>query len=168
MVHVTIAIVQVALKCVARFFLSVARLLGVVLVVAVAVVPRRAVRLPWTQTHPAKLGPARLIFAYHVIAAAVFFDGHMTLGTFFGVGRYPVRCFRVVVALFDPLFEPFTFDRIVPKLAAAETKRVPARTLHQLSIEILHFDGVCTIRRRTPAHETVAFDKAVRYQVLIL
>lgn len=38
-------------------------------------------RRPRTKTHPAEVGFARLVLADHVIAAAIFLDRHVTLGT---------------------------------------------------------------------------------------
>ena len=156
MVHVAVAVVQVALERVARLVLVVARLLGVVLVEAVAVVPGGAVRLPRAQAHPAELAATRLILAYHVIAAAVLLDGDVTLGTLFGVGRYPVGRLRVVVALLDPLLEPLALDRIVPLLTAAEAEDVRAVGLDRLGVEVVHLDGVW---RRTLAHQPIALRK---------
>lgn len=167
MVHVSVVVVQVALKSVSGFFLGIARLFRVVLVESVAIVPRGAVRLPRSQTHPAKFGPARLILADHVVAAAVFLYGHVTLGTLFGVGRNPIGRLRVVVAFFNPLFEPFASDRIVPELAAAETKHVTASALDWLRVVVLDFDCVGTIGCWTPAHQPIALDKTIRYQMLI-
>ncbi len=118
---------------------------------------------PLTQTHPAKLRSTCLILAYHVIASTVLLDCHMTLGTFFRVRRDPIRCFRIVIALFYPFLKPFAFDRIVPQLTTTKTKRVSAQTTHQLSIEMLRFDGVRAIGRRTPSHQAIAFDKTIRY-----
>ena len=118
--------------------------------------------LPRAQTHPAEFGATRLILADHVIAAAVLLDGHVALGTLFGVCSDPVGGLRVVVALFYPLFEPLAFDRVVPKLATAKAEDVTARAFHHLCVEVLSFDGVGAVGRRTPSHQTVAFHKAVR------
>ena len=108
----------------ARFFLSIARLLRVVLVVSVAVVPRRTMWLPRPDAHPAEFHATNLIFANHMVTAAIFLDGHMALGTFFCVGRYPIRCFRVVVTFLDPLFQPSALDRVVPQFSARKTERM--------------------------------------------
>ena len=71
-------------------------------------------RLPRTQTHPAKLRLAALVLADHVVAATVLLDRRPTFGALLGVGRDPVGRFAVVVALFDPLLNQRTADRIVP------------------------------------------------------
>jgi hypothetical protein len=161
MIHVAIAVVQIALESVTRLFLRVARLFSVVLVEAIAVVPRGAVRLPRATTHPAKFGATRLILANHVITSAILLDCDVTLGTLLGIGRYPIGCLRVVVALFYPLFEPFAFDWIVPQLTASKAEDVAARTLHTLVVKVLSFYGVGTIGRGTPSHQAIAFNKAV-------
>ena len=158
---------QITLKRVSRLFLWVSGFFRIVLIKPIAVVPRRPVRLPCAQTNPAKLRTTSLVLAYHMIASAVFFYSHMTFRAFFRIGRYPIRGLWVVVALFYPLFEPSTLDRVVPQLTAAKTKNVTTRTLHLLCVKILSFNGVWTIRRRAPPHQAVAFDKAICYQVLI-
>lgn len=38
-------------------------------------------RLPWAETHPAKLCFTILVPTDHVVAAAIFFYGHMAFGT---------------------------------------------------------------------------------------
>ena len=85
-------------------------------------------RLPRTHAHPAKVRLTSLVFAYHVITAAIFFYkgknfeiqikikvsvkwkkanftyNSFACGTFFGIGRNPVGCLGVIVALLDPFF----------------------------------------------------------------
>lgn len=56
-------------------------------------------RFPGAEAHPAEVCLAVLVLADHVVAATVLFNGHIAFGTLLCVGRYPVGCFRVVVAL---------------------------------------------------------------------
>lgn len=122
----------------------------------VTVVPRAAVRLPGSQTHPAKVGLAVLVLAHHVIAAAVLLNRHVAPWTLFGVGRYPVTGLRIVVALLDPHLEQMTLDRIVPVLAAGEAERVIALAGDAVRLDVLHLDGHAAVRRRAPSQQTVA------------
>lgn len=144
-----------------RLLLSIARLLGIVLIEPIAIIPRGSMWLPWSETHPAELGSTRLILAYHVVAAAVLFDGDVALGTLLSVGRDPVGRLRVVVALLDPLFEPLALDRVVPQLAAPKAEHVATQTPHSLCVKVLRSDRVRAVRCRAPPHQTVALDEAV-------
>lgn len=46
-----------------------------------------------TQTDPAKVMFAILIFTHHVIATTVFFNSHIAFWAFFCICGYPIRCF---------------------------------------------------------------------------
>ncbi len=56
----------------------------------------------------------------------------------------------------------------MPEFAAAETEYVLAGALYGLRVVVLGFDGVLTVGRWTPAHQTIAFNKTIGYQMLIL
>lgn len=90
-----------------------------------------------------------------MIAAAILFDGHITLWALLCVGRNPVRCFRVVVALFDPFLQVFAEHRIVPILAAFEAEDVPALADDGSCFHVDHFDRVGAVGRRAPAQQTI-------------
>lgn len=144
-----------------RLFLSIARLFGIVLIEPIAIIPRGSMWLPRPETHPTELGSARLILAYHVVAAAVLLDGDVALGTLFGVGRDPVGRLRVVVALLYPLLEPLALDRVVPQLAAPEAEHVAAEAPHSLRVKVLRAHCIRAVGRRAPPHQAVALDEAV-------
>lgn len=144
-----------------RLLLSIARLLGIVLIEPIAIIPRGSMWLPGPETHPAELGSARLILAYHVIAAAVLLDGDVALGTLLGVGCNPVGRLRVVVTLLYPLLEPLALDRIVPQLSAPEAEHVATQAPHSLCVKVLRSHRIRAVRCRAPPHQTVALDEAV-------
>lgn len=149
-VHVSVAVEEIALKRRSGAFLGVARRFRVVFVVAIAAVPARTVRLPHAQAHPAKLGLAGLVLAHHVVAAAVLLDGELALGALLGVGRYPVGRLRVIVALFYPLAQEVTLYRFVPVLATVEAKRVVAFAGHWSALDVLDLYRVVAVGRWTP------------------
>lgn len=100
MIHVTIAVKQVALQSCSRSLLSIPRCLRFLLIIPITVVPEKTVvvteftdtlgrnylprgsmRFPWSQTHPAKISFARLILTHHVVATTILFDCNLALGT---------------------------------------------------------------------------------------
>jgi hypothetical protein len=107
------------------------------------------------------------VLAHHVIATAVLLDRHITLGTLLRIGRNPIGRFRIVVALFDPLLQQPTLDRIVPIFAAFKAKDVATLARHRPRIDVLHLDGERAIGGGTPAQQTIALDKAVGDQQLV-
>lgn len=155
-IHVAIAVEQVSLKGRAKLLLMIASSFCLHLVVAIAVVPAAAVRLPRTQANPTEVCLAILILAYHVIAAAVLLDGDVALGALLGVGGNPVGRLRVVVAFFYPLAQQVTFHRVVPILAAVEAKRVTALTGDRTGLHVLHLYRVVAVGRGTPPQQPVA------------
>lgn len=167
MIHVPIAVEKVALQRGPRPLLGVAGRPRLVFVVPIAAVPRAAVRLPRPKAHPAKVRFAVLILAHHVIAAAVLLDRHVAFGTLFRVRRDPVARLRVVVALLDPLLQQVTFDGIVPVLAARETERVIALARDAVRLDVLHFDGVTAIGRRTPSQQSITLRGRKRREILV-
>lgn len=122
-IHVAIVVVQIPGEGRAQLFLGIAGRPGLLFVVAIAVVPGGAMRLPGAETHPTEVVLAVLVFAnlihifivlnysntkktklftHHMIASAVLFNRHLTLGALLGVRRYPVGRLRVVITLLDP------------------------------------------------------------------
>lgn len=95
-----------------------------------------------------------------MVAAAIFLDGHITLWALLCVGRNPVRCLRVVVALFDPFLQVFAEHRIMPVLAAFETEDVPALADDGSRLHVDHFDGVGAVGRWAPAQQTITLKNA--------
>lgn len=116
-------------------------------------------RLPRPQAHPAEVRLAVLVLADHVVTAAVLLDGDVATRTLFRVGRNPVACLRVVIALLDPLFNQLTLDRVVPVLATTEAERVAALARYAVRLNVLDLDGVVTVRRRTPSKQSIALEK---------
>ena len=43
-----------------------------------------------------------------------------------------------------------------------------AETIDELRVKVVSLDRVGAVWRRTPAHQTIAFDETVSYEVLIL
>lgn len=103
-----------------------------------------------------------------MVTAAVLLDRDVTLGALLGVCRDPVGRLRVVVALFDPLPQQTALHRIVPVLAALEAEHVVTLAGDRTRIDVLHLDRVVAVGRRAPAQESIALDKAIRNQVLVL
>lgn len=89
-VHVAVAVEQIALQRCPGPLLRVAGRFRFVLVVPVTVVPAAAVRLPGPEADPAEVRLAVLVLANHVVAAAVLLDGHVALRTLLRVCRDPV------------------------------------------------------------------------------
>lgn len=134
----------------------------------VAVVPRAAMRLPRSQTHPTEVSFASLVLTNHVIAAPVLLNGGVTLGTLLGVGRDPVAGLTVVVTLLDPFLDEVTSDGVVPVLSTVETEHMVAPTLDRLGLHVLDLDSVVTVGAGTPAEQSVALDKTVGDELLVL
>jgi hypothetical protein len=102
-----------------------------------------------------------------MIASAVLLDRNITLRTLFRIRRNPIGRLRVIITFLNPLAKQSTLHRIVPLLAALETKHMTTFTFNRSRLDILNFNGIATIGRRTPAKKTVAFDKTVCDQMLI-
>lgn len=134
MIHVPIAVEQVPLQVFPGLLLPLPGLLGRILIIAVAIIPRRTVWLPRTQADPTEIVLAGKILADHVVAAPVLFYGGLALGTLFGVGRDPVARFGVVVAFLDPHLDQVAPHWIVPVFGARKTKVMAASTLHHPGI----------------------------------
>lgn len=87
---------------------------------------------------------------YHMIASAIFLNGHITLGTLFSVCCNPIGSFRVIIALLDPFFKQTTLYRVMPILAAFEAENMATLTFHRTSLNVQHLYGVRTIGWWTP------------------
>lgn len=74
-----------------------------ILLVSRALVIFAAMRLPVSQTHPAKVRFA--VNALHVIASAILLYADVTFGAVFCVGTDVVRRFAVVCTFGEPLFD---------------------------------------------------------------
>ena len=81
--------------------------------------------------------------ACHVITAAVLLDGRQTFGTFFRVGRNPVRSLGVILALLQPHLDQRTGWRLMIVQTASETETVLACAVHcrHNLVEISSFDA---------------------------
>ena len=101
--------------------------------------------LPRSEADPAKICLARLIFAHHVVASTILFDGRTAGRALFGVGRYPVGRLRVVVTLFDPLLDEMTSHWIVPILRAGKAECMSTQALDGLGLNMGDFDGMGAI-----------------------
>ena len=88
-------------------------------------------RLPRPETNPAKLVPARLFRAVHVIATTVLLHGDVALRALFRVRGNPVCCLAIVRTLLLPKSEHGAIHRLVHRFRAAKAERVfAAATLH--------------------------------------
>jgi len=167
-VHVSVAVEEVALEGGSAGLLVVTVALRLVLVIPVAVVPGATMGLPGSKAHPAEIGLAALVFADHVVAPSILLDGSSTLWALLGVRRDPVARLAVVVALLDPLLDEVAPDGVVPVLAAGEAEGVTTGALHRPRLHMLHLYCVAAVRTRTPTEQPVALDKAVGDEVLVL
>lgn len=77
MIHISIVIVQVSLKCSATSFLCITCLFRQCIIISVTRIPRTAVRFPRTKTHPTKFHFTSHILACHVVAPTVLFYCHL-------------------------------------------------------------------------------------------
>jgi hypothetical protein len=106
--------------------------------------------------------------AHHVIAAAVFLDRHVALGTLFRVRRNPIRRLRVVITFLDPLAKETALNGLVPLFSALEAEDVAAFALNRTRFDVLNLHGVAAVSWRTPTQQTVAFDETVGDELLVL
>jgi hypothetical protein len=83
--------------------------------------------------------------SYHVIATTIFFNGDVTLGTFFSVGCNPIRCLRIIITFLNPLAQESALHGIVPLFSTFEAKDMPAFASHGSSIDILNLYGVAAV-----------------------
>lgn len=119
-------------------------------------------RLPSSTADPTELSPTRLVLTNHMVAASILFNSHLALGTLLSIRRNPIRRLRVIVALLNPLLQPLAAHRIMPGLATTKTKQMFTEALHWLRVEIHGLDDIRAIRGRTPTHQSIAFNEAVR------
>lgn len=145
MIHVSVAIEQISLEGRSGLFLSFTGLSGLIFIISVAIVPRAAMRLPRTKTNPTKVCFTRLILANHVIASTIFLNGCSTSWTLFGIGRYPIGCFGIIVTFLDPFLDQMAADRITPIFRACEAKRMATTAFHWPSLNMRHFDCIAAI-----------------------
>lgn len=167
-VHVAVAVEQVALQRRPRPLLSVASCLRFVFIVPVTVVPAATVRFPGPEADPAEVCLAVLVLAHHVVAATVLLDRHVAFWALLRVCRYPVGRFRIVVTFLDPLPEQAAAHGVVPVLPAGEAERVSAAARHRRRLHVGHLDGVAAVRGRTPAQQSVTLNKTIGDDVLVL
>ena len=125
-------------------------------------------RFPRSKTHPTEVSFASLVLADHMIAASILLYGGTALGTLLSVGGDPVTGLAVVIALLDPFLDEVTSDGIVPVLGTVETEHIVAPTLDRLGLHVLHLDSVVAVWAGTPAEQSVALDKAVGDELLVL
>jgi len=86
--------------------------------VAITVVKRRSMLLPWTQADPAEFMFAVRAFANDVIASTVFLNCCVTFWAVLCISVNPVKRLRIVLAFLFPSFEERAFDWTVPRFAA--------------------------------------------------
>lgn len=160
-VHVTIAVMQVALQRRTGLLLIVTCSLRVVLVKAVAVVPSGAVRLPSPEAHPAEFGAARRVFTQHVVAATVLLDRGTASGAFFRVGDDPVRRFRVILTLLHPLLQVRAQRRVVPVTTTDETELATTLAHNATRFPLINADRILAVWPGTPRHQAIAHNEAI-------
>lgn len=123
--------------------------------------------VPVTHADPTELVLAAA--AGHVVTAAVLLDRRVALRAILRVHVQPLQGFRVLPALFYPLAQLATADRLVVVFPAAEAKAVIAAALDQLWLGARHFDNVAAAARRwTPTKQFVRLDERVSYEPAVL
>jgi hypothetical protein len=120
MVGVAVVVMQVSFQGLSRFGLRIASICTAFLLVTIAIVPAGSVLRPNAHTHPAELVAA--FSAGHVVASAILLDGGLAFGALFGMCRYPVGSFRVVLTFLDPLVDQRAWSRLVIVEGAAEAE----------------------------------------------
>lgn len=96
------------------------------------------------------------LFAYHMIASAILFNSNITLRTLFRVGRNPIRCFRIVVAFLNPLFQEPTQHRIMPIFTAFKAEYVSTFASDWTRFDIDHLHRIGTVGRWAPSQQAIA------------
>lgn len=92
----------------------------------------------------------------HMIATTVFLNRRPALRAFLGVCRYPVRCFRVILALLQPLLDQRTGSRLMISQGAPKAEAIIACTgnrrynTSKVSLLDTAFDRIFTVWCWTP------------------
>ena len=99
-----------------------------------------------------------------MITTSILLNGRMTFGTFFSVGRDPIRGLRVVLTFLQPFLDQNTWAWTVIVESATETKRVSTLTDHRrydlvkLPLCDRTIDRVLAFGCRTPFHIILVID----------
>ena len=132
------------------------------LFIPITVVPLRPMFTPRSHTNPTEfIGtfPTR-----HMVTTAVFFNGRVTAGTFFGIGRNPIRCFGIVFTFLEPFLDKRTCAGLMvgKSTAKAETMAATASDGGDNVVELggrdVTFDGVFAVWRGTPFEVVIIVD----------
>src|SRR5271170_8043401 len=132
------------------------------LFISITVIPLRPMFTPRSHTNPAEF--VRTFPTRHMVTTAVFFNGRITTGTFFGVGRDPIRSFGIVFAFLEPFLDKRTCAGLMvgESTAKAETMAATATDGGDNVVELggwdVTFDGVFAVWRGTPFEVVIIVD----------
>lgn len=126
----------------------------------------RTVRLPITQTHPAKIMFA--IVTLHVITTSIFLYTNVTLWAVFGIGTNVVCRLTIVRAFRYPLFDRLAISRRMIIRSTLKTKRRFTRNACRLLRRyVLTANYNRAIRARTKSEFGVGFHVILECKLLV-
>jgi len=99
-----------------------------------------------------------------MITTAVLFNGRVTSGTFFGVGRDPIRGFGIVFAFLEPFFDEWTGAGLMVGKGTSKAETMATAAMHggdhvvELGGGDMTFDGVFAVWSGTPFEVVIIVD----------
>jgi hypothetical protein len=130
--------------------------------ISITIIPCRSMFTPRSHTNPAEFVgtfPAR-----HVVTTAILFNGRIASGTFFGVGRDPIRGFGIVFAFLEPFFDEGAGAGLMVSEGTAKAETVATAAMDggdnvvELRGRDVTFDGVFAVRCGTPLEVVIIVD----------
>ena len=117
---------------------------------------------PGSHTYPAEF--VGTFPTCHVVAPAILFDGRVTTGTFFRVGRDPIRGFGIVFAFLEPFLDKRTGAGLMVSKSTAKAEIMITAATHggdnmvELRGGDVTFDGIFAVWCGTPFEVVVVVD----------